>query len=131
MERDLYHDVYYYKGETHLKVGQFQEAIDCANKVLEVKPQFAQAIILKSLALDNIGNSQEALRVLENALEFNLPAYDLDNIRLFKAELCLRLQKFEEVKKVLEELKGSMSADANHLKDLQQRLEIAQQVGYF
>ncbi|PKL57612.1 MAG: hypothetical protein CVV34_06610 [Methanomicrobiales archaeon HGW-Methanomicrobiales-5] len=53
---------------------QFEQALECFNKSLELDPQFEDAWLGKSVALYNLRRYQDALQSIDRALELN-PEY--------------------------------------------------------
>ncbi len=50
---------------------QFEQALECFNKSLELDPQFEAAWHGKSVALYNLGRYQDAIQPIDQALELN------------------------------------------------------------
>lgn len=50
---------------------QFEQALECFNKSLELDPQFEEAWRGKSVALYNLGRFQDAIQPIDRALELN------------------------------------------------------------
>ena len=61
--------VWYNKGVTLGKLGRYEEAIKCFDKVLEIAPKNALVWNSKGLALHNLGRYEEAIKCFDKALE--------------------------------------------------------------
>ena len=58
-------------GKRHINSGNYEEAIDCFDKALELYPNFAEAYNNKDLALAKLGMNNEAIVCYEMAIQYN------------------------------------------------------------
>jgi tetratricopeptide (TPR) repeat protein len=65
----------YKKGLTHAKIEDYEEAIKCFDKAVQLDPNNALAWISKANALIEYGNEEEARECLDRAKKIN-PKYD-------------------------------------------------------
>lgn len=72
---------------------QFEQALECFDKSLELNPQFEDAWLGKSVALYNLGRFQDAIQPIDRALELN-PDYVM--AWCIKGEILSRLGKPDE-----------------------------------
>lgn len=72
---------------------QFEQALECFNKSLELDPLFEDAWLGKSVALYNLGRSQDAIQPIDQALELN-PDYAM--AWYMKGEILSSLGKPDE-----------------------------------
>ena len=60
---------YYKKGLTHAKIEDYEEAIKCFDKAVQLDPNNALAWISKANALIEYGNEEEARKCLDTGKE--------------------------------------------------------------
>jgi tetratricopeptide (TPR) repeat protein len=97
------------KGRKLSKVGKYEEAIIQFDKVLEIKPEMAIAIMfLKGNALSKAGKFNEAIDLLDKILE--LSPEKVDNVLHLKGSILLkkviRNKKLKNNPKEYEEVKA-------------------------
>ena len=68
---------YYKKGLAHAKIEDYEEAIKCFDKAVQLDPNNALAWISKANALTEYGNDVEARKCLEVAKKID-PKYDFN-----------------------------------------------------
>lgn len=66
---------YYKKGLNHAKIEDYEEAIRCFDKAVQLDPNNALAWISKANALIEYGNEEEARKCLDRAKKID-PKYD-------------------------------------------------------
>ena len=66
---------YYKKGLSHAKIEDYEEAIKCFDKAVQLDPNNALAWISKANALIEFGNEEEARKCLDRAKKIG-PKYD-------------------------------------------------------
>lgn len=72
---------FYKKGLTHAKIEDYEEAIKCFDKAVQIDPNNALAWISKANALIESGNEEEARKCFDKASKID-SKYDFSRIRL-------------------------------------------------
>ena len=62
-------------------MGKYQEAIDCFNKAIELKPNDVNTLNLIGISLDEIGKNEEAIVCHNRAIQLNPQINDLYRYR--------------------------------------------------
>jgi tetratricopeptide (TPR) repeat protein len=73
----------YFKSGVSARQGKFQEAADCAQRSVELQPQFLLGMVAQANALGHLGRKQDAFQILGQAMALNPDA----NQQAYVAEL--------------------------------------------
>jgi serine/threonine-protein phosphatase 5 len=97
-QEGLLHDSWNYilysnQAKCYLNLREFEEALTCSNKSIEINPSFFKAYIFKSEALFLLQRHSESILVLENVLKAD-PQYSLAKIKRDEFERKLRAFRF-------------------------------------
>jgi tetratricopeptide (TPR) repeat protein len=71
-------EILYKKGLTHAKIEDYEEAIKCFDKAVQIDPNNVLAWISKANALIEYGDEKEARKCLDTAKKID-PKYDFDH----------------------------------------------------
>lgn len=64
---------YYYRANTHLKLENFDSAVQDCTRCIEIAPDFGQAQLLRGIALHHAGKTAEACLDFKNAVQNGAP----------------------------------------------------------
>ena len=70
-ENNVNSDIWLSKGLTAYNLRNYEEAIKCYNKALELDPNFKEAWFRKGMAIGVLGNYEVAIECHENAIEID------------------------------------------------------------
>ena len=61
--------VHYGLGQEHANAGDYQQAIDCYDKVLELDPNYCYAYYFKGQSLHDLGQTDDAILVIQSGIK--------------------------------------------------------------
>jgi tetratricopeptide (TPR) repeat protein len=88
-----------YKGSTLEKIGELENALDCYNEAINIKPNNAMAYYGKGSVLNKLEKYEMALECIDKALELSNYQYvdaRIDDARIEKGLVLSKLGKYEE-----------------------------------
>lgn len=91
-ERDDNPSAHYAHAQLALMVEEPEVGLDAVDKALELRPDWPEAVILKSGVLTQMGREEAALKALAEAMEYT----DSSELRLYYARKLVELDRFDE-----------------------------------
>ncbi|MFX0140041.1 MAG: tetratricopeptide repeat protein, partial [Candidatus Hodarchaeota archaeon] len=124
-EEDYKKDEWYFQGNTNLRLKDFQKALDCFEKAIEIDPQFKEAWNDMSSAYKGLENYQKAIECCEKAIEIDPKHinswFNMGIAYLEKSNIANRQKAIECFKKVIEIDPQDQEA-RNILKTIQEKI---------
>ena len=101
-------DIYYILGNSYEKMENYENAVECYKKAIDIKPDNSDYYRDYAIAMAYTGNTEEAEKALQTARENGLDSTDIDYV---EGEIAYNNSNYQEAKEIFENCIGKTDDD--------------------